>query len=124
MTARKISDLDDKERRSEQSRIEAIAVETCAPESYDKFSTHANGGNNDEFGICATCDNLDMLKTEFNFKRARCMHWECVVDPHTTGRITECTAHSPKGVMTLNEMYALATFIDPDEKKIVKGFTQ
>ena len=69
-------------------------------------------GINEEFGLCSTCDNLKIVKTEFKVLRARCDE-DCMnITLTAIHPITECSEYMKKGEMSLYDMVQMATFID------------
>ena len=73
----------------------------------------------DQIGMCHNCKNLSYCKTEFGSVLARCDAFEIRLSGQN--RMTECNLHAPRGILSLNEMYAMAVLIDADEPE-VKGF--
>lgn len=102
-----------------EEELESKATE-LGMDSYSSYS----GGNDlkllkDFIGICADCKSLQYCRTEFGKVFAKCSHYEIGLTGQN--RITECTCHDPKGVLSLQEMYAIATLVDPEDQS-VKGF--
>jgi len=115
----KLSDLEEKDKQIIENELEAKST-ALGMDSYDSYA----GGNDlkllkDFIGICADCKSLQYCKTEFGNVFARCSHYEMRLTGQN--RITECTCHDPKGVLSLQEMYAMAHLIDTDPPS-VKGF--
>ena len=115
----KLSDLEKNTRDNIEEELESKATEL----GMDSYSSYAGGNDlkllKDFIGICADCKSLQYCKTEFGKVFARCSHYEIGLTGQN--RITECTCHDPKGVLSLQEMYAMATLIDADPPAI-KGF--
>ena len=63
--------------------------------------------------------NKKYFKTKLGYVFAKCSHFEFRLNGQN--RITDCNCHSPKGVLSLTEMYSMAYLIDPSEEKI-EGF--
>jgi hypothetical protein len=115
----KLSDLESEVKQQIENELEAKSSE-LGMDAYDSYS----GGNDlkllkDFIGICADCKSLQYCKTEFGKVFAKCSHYEMKLSGQN--RITECTCHDPKGVLSLQEMYAMAHLIDADPLS-VKGF--
>jgi hypothetical protein len=115
---RKLSDLDKTERRAIEENLDTISA-SLGMDSYDSYSNSGDSSLKDSIGICFNCKNLNYCRTEFDAVFARCERFEFKLSGQN--RIVECNSHSPKGVMSLSEMYSIAYLIDPSEKKI-KGF--
>ena len=115
----KLKDLSSEDRRDVEEVLEVKATE-LGMDSYDAYL----GGSDykllhDIIGMCASCKSLQYCKTEFNKVFAKCGHYEITLSGNN--RIVDCNSHNPRGVLSLEEMYALATLIDLDDHKI-KGF--
>jgi len=115
----KLSDLEKDVRDNIEEELESKATEL----GMDSYSSYAGGNDlkllKDFIGICADCKSLQYCKTEFGKVFARCSHYEIGLTGQN--RITECTCHDPKGILSLQEMYAMATLIDVDQPS-VRGF--
>jgi hypothetical protein len=114
----KISDLEGKEKTNMEELLESKSTEL----GVDSYEGHSGGDYKllkDLIGICYNCKSLNYCKTEFQNVYARCGHYEMIL--HGQNRIVECNNHTPRGVLSLTEMYSLATLIDLD-KPMVKGF--
>lgn len=115
----KISDLEGKEKGKMEDLLESKSTEL----GMDTYEGHEAGGDykllKDLIGICYNCKSLNYCKTEFQNVFAKCGHYEMRL--YGQNRIVECNQHTPRGVLSLAEMYSLATLIDLDEP-MVKGF--
>lgn len=115
----KLSDLEKNTRDNIEEELDSKATEL----GMDSYSSYVGGNDlkllKDFIGICADCKSLQYCKTEFGKVFSRCSHYEIGLTGQN--RITECTCHDPKGVLSLQEMYAMATLIDSDPPS-VKGF--
>ncbi len=108
----KLSELEEEDKSRIENELEAKSSE-LGMDSYDSYA----GGNDlkllkDFIGICADCKSLQYCKSEFGKVFARCSHYEMKLTGQN--RIMECTCHDPKGVLSLQEMYAMAYLIDTD----------
>jgi hypothetical protein len=95
---------------------------------YDEIESKANqlgqdiwkaGGNSvsipNRFGICSSCKHLQYSRTSIRTVILRCPQFKKNLredDP-----IEECTEHSAKLQLSLEQMWAIATLIDPPKKK-------
>lgn len=116
---RRLSDLEKSERRTIEENLDTLSASL----GMDSYDSHSNRGDinhlKELIGICFNCKNLNYCRTEFDAVFARCERFEFKLNGQN--RIVECNSHSPRGVMSLAEMYAIAYLIDPSEKQI-KGF--
>ena len=115
----KLSDLDKTDKENIEEELDSKAT-SLGLDSYTSYT----GGNDlkllkDIIGICSDCKSLQYCKAEFGSVFAKCCHYEIRLSGNN--RIMECTCHDPKGVLSLQEMYAMATLIEADEPSI-KGF--
>ena len=121
--SKKLSDLESGERHHIEEQLESQA-NLLGMDSYDSYE----GGSDfkmlkDLVGLCANCRNLQYCKSEFaglDKIFARCSLFEFNLS--LNNRITDCNCHNPRGVLSLNEMYAMATLVDADDSGKVKGF--
>jgi hypothetical protein len=117
--SQKLSDLAKEERKIIEEHLEGISS-SLGMDVWESYSANGMTGLKELVGMCHNCKNLNYCKTEFNTVHAICSAFEFKLTGQN--RITECNLHSPKGVLTLNEMYAMAYLIDPDGNKKVEGF--
>jgi hypothetical protein len=72
-----------------------------------------------QVGICADCGYYEMAINDVHqVVWAYCGYRECRLGRH---KLADCTQYKKKGQMSLPEMYAIATLIEPN-KKHIKGF--
>lgn len=116
--SKKMSDLDRQERKVIEDKLDSISS-SMGMETYEAYSVNDHNSLKDLIGICYNCKNLNYCKTEFGSVHAVCREFEFKLSGQN--RITECNLHSPKGVLTLVEMYSMAYLIEPSEEKI-EGF--
>lgn len=69
----------------------------------------------EEYGICRTCCSFRYARTEFEVKRAWCREIRMTLS--SSEPITQCSMHDPKGGMSLDTMWKIATKIDPPKRK-------
>ena len=119
----KLTDLEGDERRAIEDELEAKAsgMGMCQYDSYDNLDGHQQNLKN-SIGICYNCKNLHYCRSEFaghDKVFARCDLFKLTLSGQH--RVTECNCHNAKKILTLTEMYAMATLIDT-VKDEVKGF--
>jgi len=117
--SKKLSDLDKEEKRNLKEELEGISS-SMGMEPWESYSNMGSSALKEAIGICFNCKNLNYCKTEFLNVHAVCTEFDFRLSGQN--RITECNVHSPKGVLSLQEMYAMAYIIDDNEEKKVKGF--
>jgi len=117
--AEKFSNVDKDQRRAIEEELESKS-QSLGMDSYESYGSDAQTGMKELVGMCYNCKNLNYCKTEFGTVHAVCAMFEFKLSGRN--RITECNLHSPKNVLSLNEMYSIAYLIDPDTNKKVKGF--
>lgn len=114
----KLSELDNNEKRKLEEQISTKASELLGTDDWESpCSNHRV--LEEQIGLCADCKNLSYCRTEFGSVLAKCEAFEIRLNGQN--RIKECNNHQKRGQLTLNEMYSIATLIDPAENK-VKGF--
>ena len=108
----KFINLEDDKSSEIRSHIESKSSEL----GIDAWETH-QGGNllKDQIGLCATCKNLQYCKTEFNNINAVCKEFECKLSG--SNKIVDCNVFSPKGMLSLNDMFDIAIIIDLPKRK-------
>ena len=118
----KLSDLEQNDRLNIQEELHAKSSSM----GFDSWSVlDDNSDKNflkEAVGICHNCKNLHYCRSEFaghDKVFAKCELFDMRLSGQN--RITECNCYSPRKVLTLEEMYAMATLIDPEEDEI-KGF--
>lgn len=118
----KLSDLEDNERRSIEGELEAKSS-SMGIDYYEVLNDNSDYQFlKDAVGICYNCKNLHYCRSEFaghDKVFARCSLFDLRLSGQN--RITECNCHTPRKVLSLEEMYAMATLIDVDKGE-VKGF--
>lgn len=118
----KLSDLESTERRAIEEELEAKSS-SMGMDSYDVLNDNSDQQFlRDAVGICYNCKNLHYCRSEFaghDRVFAKCS----LFDLRLSGqhRMTECNCHTPRKVLSLEEMYVMATLIDVDKGE-VKGF--
>jgi len=115
---KKFSELENDEKRTIENSLEAKASE-LGLESWENYQEKGSLLE-DQIGLCAGCKSLKYCKTEFGNVFAKCNEFEF----NLTGqnRITECNMLTPKGTLSLADMYSLAYMIEPDIKPKIGGF--
>lgn len=116
--SKKLADLEKTEKRNIEEQLESISS-SMGMDVWEVYTQNGSVILQDLIGICYNCKNLNYCKTEFNSVHAVCTTFETKLSGQN--RIVECNVHAPRGVMTLNDMYAIAYLIDPAEEK-VEGF--
>ena len=117
----RLSDLEGEDRRRIEEELEAKS----SGMGFSAWETVNDGDSNflkEHIGICHNCKNLQYCRAEFaghDSVYARCNELEIRISGQK--RITECNCYSPRKMLTLTEMYAMATLIDPAKPEI-KGF--
>lgn len=117
--ALKFSELDNDEKSSIENELYSRS-QALGMDSYESYGNDVQTGLKALLGMCATCKNLSYCKTEYGNVHAICGQFDCKLSGKN--RIVECNLHSPKGVLSLNEMYSIAYLIDPDKDKKIEGF--
>lgn len=116
--SKKLADLEKTEKRNIEEQLESISS-SMGMDVWESYGQNGSVLMRDLIGMCYNCKNLNYCKTEFGNVYAVCTTFEFKLNGQN--RITECNIHSPKGVLTLQDMYAMAYLIDPSEEKI-EGF--
>ena len=118
----KLSDLEQRDRNAIEEELEAKS-NTLGIDSWDVLEDNSDRAFLESaVGICHNCKNLHYCRSEFaghDKVFARCSLFEIRLSGQN--RMTECNCHSPRNILTLQDMYAMATLIDP-VKDTVKGF--
>lgn len=114
--SQKLNDIDNDRKNQITEEIES-ASSALGMDSWEPMSTNYKMLE-EQIGICWNCKNLSYCKTEFESVYAKCEAFELRLSGQN--RIAECNLHAPKGVLTLNEMYAMAYIIDP--QRVSGGF--
>jgi len=118
----KLSDLESKERNNIEEELSAKAT-SMGMDSWD-----AAQGNTDEsflkdsVGMCWDCKSLYYCRAEYaghDRVYASCALFQIKLSGNH--RITECNCHASKSLLSLEEMYAMATLIEVSDKR-TKGF--
>ncbi len=116
--SRKLADMEKTERRSVEDNLEAASA-NLGMDSYESHGVSRKNALEDLIGMCFNCKTLCYCKSEFGKVHAYCERYEIKLTGQN--RIIECNMHSPRNVLSLQEMYAIAYLIEPSDKKI-KGF--
>ena len=72
------------------------------------------------YGLCDTCTNLRIVKTEFGNDYAECQVvyvGDVNYKPRRDNRVTECSNYWHKNWERFNELADKATLIDPNKKR-------
>lgn len=118
----KLSDLESKERNNIEEELNAKAT-SMGMDAWD-----ASQGNTDEsflkssVGMCWDCKSLYYCRAEYaghDRVFAQCSLFTIRLSGNH--RITECNCHAAKSILSLEEMYAMATLIESTDKR-TKGF--
>lgn len=117
--AEKFSNVDKSQRKAIEDELESKS-QALGMDSYETYGTDAQTGLKALVGMCYDCKSLSYCRTEFGNVHAVCGQFEFKFSGKN--RISECNLHSPKNVLSLQEMYAIAYLIDPDTNKKVNGF--
>lgn len=118
----KLNDLESGVRNKIEEELTAKSS-AMGIDSYDTLNDNADYGFlKDAVGMCHNCKNLHYCRSEFaghDRVFAKCD----LFDMRLSGqhRVTECNCYAPRKILSLEEMYAMATLIDADNDK-VKGF--
>ncbi len=119
----KLKDLEKDERRNMEEELQAKST-SMGIDAWD-----AAQGNTDEsflkdhVGMCYDCKSLHYCRAEYaghDRVFAQCSMFTIRLSGQH--RITECNCHSPKKLLSLEEMYSMATLIEVEDKEKVKGF--
>ena len=118
----KLSDLESTERRNIEEELEAKAA-GMGMDCYDSYDSNTYQSYlKDAVGICHNCKNLHYCRAEFaghDKVFAKCNLFDMKLSGQN--RITECNCHNARKILSLTEMYAIATLIEVDKDEI-KGF--
>jgi hypothetical protein len=118
--SQKMSTLDKKERNNIEDELGSKAA-AMGMDMYESYGSSPEQKKLKELvGMCFNCNNLSYCASEFATVFAKCEAFNFKLSGQN--RIVECNLHSPKGVLSLNEMYSIATLIDPEKENKV-GFT-
>ena len=116
---RNFNELEEDERHKLEDELDSKA-EILGLNSYNTYESRNNFNSLEQaIGICSNCKNLQYCRTEFDNIFARCSEFEIRLNGQN--KITECTFHNAKGVLSLSDMQNIAILIDPSESEI-KGF--
>ena len=119
----KLKDLESNERNAIEEELDAKS-KSMGLDAWDS----AQGNTDDSFlkdhvGMCYDCKSLYYCRAEYaghDRVFAHCSMFNIGLSGNH--RITECNMHSPKKLLSLEEMYAMATLIEADDRGKVKGF--
>lgn len=116
--SRKLSEFEGSEKKDIESELESKSTE-IGLDPWESHGTKDNSILKNQIGICHNCKYLLYCRTEFGNVFAKCSELEFKLSGQN--RIEECNIHTPRNVMTLNEMYNIAYIIETSDEK-VKGF--
>lgn len=118
----KLSDLESGDRRNLEEELESKAA-GMGLDCYDSYDSNTNQNYlKDAVGICYNCKQLHYCRAEFaghDKVFAKCSLFDMRLSGQN--RITECNCHNARKILSLTEMYAIATLIEVDKQEI-KGF--
>jgi len=118
--SQKVNSLDEAEKKEIKNHIESISA-TLGMDAYESYGSNPEQKKLKQLlGMCCDCDNLSYCATEFGNIHAVCTMFNFKMSGQN--RIVECNEHSPKNVLSLSEMYSIATLIDVEKEHSV-GFT-
>lgn len=117
--ATKFSTIDKEERTAIENELDSKS-QALGMDAYESYGSDAQTGLKAMVGMCHNCKQLNYCRTEFGMVHAICTMFDFKFSGKN--RITECNLHTPKNVLSLTEMYAIAWIIDGDTNKSVKGF--
>jgi len=116
---RKFNELEEDELHKLEDELDSIAT-GLGLNTYNAYESRNNFDSLTQMiGICSNCKNLQYCRSEFGSIFARCSEFEIRLNGQN--KITECTFHNAKGVLSLTDMQKIAILIDPSESEI-KGF--
>jgi hypothetical protein len=119
--AQKFSTVDKEERKTIEDELDSKS-QALGMDSFESYGNDSHTGMKALVGMCYNCKNLNYCKTEFGNVHAVCGMFDFKFSGKN--RITECNLHTPKNVLSLQEMYNIAWLIDKDTGKKVNGFIQ
>ena len=114
----KLSNLENNAKKQIEDEISIKASELLGTDSWDSPPSNCNILE-ELIGLCSDCKNLSYCRTEFGSVLAKCESFEIRLNGQN--RIKECNCYQKRGQLSLEEMYSIATLIDPADNK-VKGF--
>ena len=119
----KLSDLEQSDRNKIEEELTAKST-SLGLDTWDVLDDNSDSQFLKEaVGMCHNCKNLHYCRSEFaghDRVFAKCNLFEMRLSGQH--RMTECNCYSPRKLLSLEEMYAMATLIDADDKEKVKGF--
>lgn len=115
--SKKLSSLENAEKQKITDNLEAASL-TLGLDVWVPQGTNDNALK-EQVGICHNCVELNYCKTEFGNVFAKCREYKFQLNGQN--RIVECNSHAPRGVLALNDMFAIAYLIEP-QKPETKGF--
>jgi hypothetical protein len=104
---KKFSDLNEEDRGIQEDIIQANMGIKDIPNAINSL---------DRFGICATCDYLNYVESEFKIEFAKCSEFNIKRRENLT--ITNCSGYYKKGSMSIRDMQAIAYLIDKPKDKV------
>lgn len=112
----KFSELDKEEKRKLTDEVEAKAQSMGLGDGWEHPQRDERMGLKDILGLCANCVHLEYARTEYGNIRAFCSRMEFRISGKQ--KIVECTRHSPKGEMTLQDAWSMAWILTGNKNKI------
>ena len=108
---------EDDNQTSDYNRFESASEKIDA--QLEEGQTRGFGPNITEIvGICSTCANYKyVLNDVHQIIFSRCQAFDVSLGRY---KVSFCNSHSPRGQLSLREMYELAILIDPNNKTNVK----
>lgn len=110
---KKFVDLENKQKIKIENNLEAEASK-LGMDSWE--DTHIVNLLENQIGLCAKCKYLKYCRTEFDNVFAICSEFEFKLSGQN--RVIECNQFSPRGSLSLNDMFGIATIIEIHGKKV------
>lgn len=114
----KLSNLENDVKKKIEDEVSIKASELLGTDSWETPNNNVNILE-ELIGLCSDCKNLSYCRTEFGSVLAKCESFDIRLNGQN--RIRECNCYQKRGQLSLEEMYSIATLIEPSESK-VKGF--
>ncbi len=74
----------------------------------------------EDYGLCCSCKQFSLKRSKYSVRKAYCFV-DRKLRLSSDDPITECSDYDKRGSMTLEQMWALATLIDSNQKEKI-GF--
>ena len=110
---KKLIDLEDKTKTKMENELEAEASK-LGMDSWE--SVRGTSILEDRIGLCAKCKRLNYCRTEFDNIFASCSEFEFKLSGQN--RVVECNEFSPRGSLSLIDMFGIATIIELNDRKV------